>query len=98
MLENLEHIGQKENTSDKRWEGQKKIQEGIDVNREKVQFIRNKTHPSKYIYKILGHDYIDPLKVRFQKHGIATNVYGDVMFNEYRKKRKGSKSYFIYFS
>ena len=58
------------------------------MNREKVQFIRKKTYPSRYIYKKLGHDYVDPLKVRFQTHGIATNLYVDVMFNEYRKKEK----------
>ena len=63
----------------------------LDVNSWKDSFVRKKVNQSQQINqsinvsKRLGQDYIDPVKVRFESYGLATNVYVDIFANLYQR-------------
>ena len=58
----------------------------LNVNEWKTAFIRGKNHPRKYIYKCLGDDYLNPVKVRYETYGLATNVYVEIFTNIFQRR------------
>ena len=58
----------------------------LDVDKWKKSFISRNNHPRKSIYKCLGDNYLDHVKVRYENFRLATNVYVDILPNKFQEK------------
>ena len=70
----------------RRWKAQEKLLD-MDFNMKMLSntFVREKCHPSRFVYLRLGDKYIDNLEMNFNSVGIACNVEINVITNRMKK-------------